>query len=400
MYKMGDKVMFMWQVCSYVGEHIKNRHLIDWVKGWHDWKIITSKRRAEKNWYEFIWSDYSFAFKGQLSPVPTVPTKKVTDLWKNEVIHCKTEEEAIRICRIMYEAGLRWNTRADYIRDSKWSPDNVEKWICYRPKEGCRSSLKYYKKEWNYTIYPSTDFHTEEVNTLGTVSLSPEPKMEMKVGDTIKIRERDDMVKEFWLKTDMLIRTRILYSKAMKEMCGKTYTIGSIIKRNWNIAIGLKIGDDIVYQLSEDSYTLIPTPEPQTSLYNVWDIVKIDWSQEIDNDGPENPKCNGEVDWVNVDGENWINVIWENGCAKAYRKEELILVEPAKPNTHEDKQDMYTQAQVEGKYQMVRDLSSNLSPYKKLMELAEQKNTAVSPKQKDTPDESLFEVRKLIIKDI
>jgi len=61
---------------------------------------------------------------------------------------------------------------------------------------------------------------------------------------------------------------------------------------------------------------------------------------------------------------------------------------------------MYTQAQVEGKYQMVRDLSSNLSPYKKLMELAEQKNTAVSPKQKDTPDESLFEVRKLIIKDI
>jgi hypothetical protein len=39
-----------------------------------------------------------------------ITMKKVTDLGEEECIHCKTEEEAKAICKLMHDAGLKWCT--------------------------------------------------------------------------------------------------------------------------------------------------------------------------------------------------------------------------------------------------------------------------------------------------
>jgi len=58
-----------------------------------------------------------------------------------EVIHCETEEEAIRICKLMHEAWMIWSTGTDYIKDSKYHTIDAEGWICYRPKKWYCSKL-------------------------------------------------------------------------------------------------------------------------------------------------------------------------------------------------------------------------------------------------------------------
>ena len=34
--------------------------------------------------------------------------KNIKDLGENEVVHCPTEKEAIAICQLMHDAGLKW----------------------------------------------------------------------------------------------------------------------------------------------------------------------------------------------------------------------------------------------------------------------------------------------------
>ena len=158
-YKQWDKVIFKWQEHTYVCEYRKHNHMIDWCLSWswHDGKITGSISWAKENSYTFVWNQYRFVSIDQLSPIPN---KKVTDLCDREVIHCETEEEAIRICRIMHEAWLTWSTRADYIKDSKWNLSDAESWICYRPKRWQLATLDFYKAE-GCTIHSSKDFPTE-----------------------------------------------------------------------------------------------------------------------------------------------------------------------------------------------------------------------------------------------
>ena len=40
---------------------------------------------------------------------------KVTDLKENECIHCETEEQAVAICKLMHEAGLKWRNGKTYL---------------------------------------------------------------------------------------------------------------------------------------------------------------------------------------------------------------------------------------------------------------------------------------------
>ena len=80
---------------------------------------------------------------------------KVTDLKENEVIHCKNEEQANAICKLMHEAGLKWNSSFSYLNDNKFK--DYKKQTCYNPKEGKYSYLDYYKRE-GYTIYKAEHF--------------------------------------------------------------------------------------------------------------------------------------------------------------------------------------------------------------------------------------------------
>ena len=81
--------------------------------------------------------------------------KKVTDLGEKEVIHCRTEEEANAICKLMHEAGLSWCTGDSYLDDNKWYGHN--EMSCYNPNNGVCYNIYYYEKR-DCKIYPASDF--------------------------------------------------------------------------------------------------------------------------------------------------------------------------------------------------------------------------------------------------
>ena len=84
---------------------------------------------------------------------------KVTDLKKNECIHCETEEQANAICKLMQEANLTWHDGDSYLSVSLY---NIYKsGTCYFPAEGVFTDLDYAKEE-NNTIYKAEKFLTKK----------------------------------------------------------------------------------------------------------------------------------------------------------------------------------------------------------------------------------------------
>lgn len=86
--------------------------------------------------------------------------KKVTDLSENEVIHCQTLKEAEAICKLMHEAGLKWNDGDSYI-NTNW---NVFQ-DCYNPKKGTHDRIEFCRKK-GYTIHPASDFLAPSLSEL------------------------------------------------------------------------------------------------------------------------------------------------------------------------------------------------------------------------------------------
>lgn len=79
---------------------------------------------------------------------------KITDLKPNEVIHCKTKEEAVRICGMMYAAGLR---PGSFFTDN-W--DVHEENTCYDIRSDEAGHVALYVQD-NYTIHPSELFRDD-----------------------------------------------------------------------------------------------------------------------------------------------------------------------------------------------------------------------------------------------
>ena len=84
------------------------------------------------------------------------PTK-VTDLFYNEVIHCKTEEEAVALCKIMDDAGLEWAGGSSYIDKTQWNLYKED--TCYMPQSGQYGSIQYCTKNFNI-VYEASEFIT------------------------------------------------------------------------------------------------------------------------------------------------------------------------------------------------------------------------------------------------
>ncbi len=83
---------------------------------------------------------------------------KVTDLIENEVIHVRTEQEAIAICQLMDNAGLKWCNDKLYIDNNEWDSYGE---ICFFPKNGTFSSYEYalsVKAYKSLKIYPASLF--------------------------------------------------------------------------------------------------------------------------------------------------------------------------------------------------------------------------------------------------
>ena len=83
---------------------------------------------------------------------------KLTDLKEKQVVHCATEEEAKRICKIAHEQGLRWHNGYSYLEVNYW--DNLKERTCYNLNDNLFDSIQYCKAD-GYEIIPSTKI-TEE----------------------------------------------------------------------------------------------------------------------------------------------------------------------------------------------------------------------------------------------
>ena len=91
---------------------------------------------------------------------------KVTDLKKNECIHCETEEQANAICKLMHEAGLEW--KGGQRKKKKNYYGNCKSETCYFPKDGQYDELSYAKAE-NYKIYKAEQFINQKQEVISTV---------------------------------------------------------------------------------------------------------------------------------------------------------------------------------------------------------------------------------------
>ncbi len=80
----------------------------------------------------------------------------VTDLKVNEVIHVRTEQEAIAICQLMDNAGLKWCNGKSYIGKTEWNESRGG--FCYNPNEGQHSSFGFYSKNSKFKIYRASLF--------------------------------------------------------------------------------------------------------------------------------------------------------------------------------------------------------------------------------------------------
>jgi len=89
--------------------------------------------------------------------------KLVTELKENEVIHCKTEEEAVAICKLMHEAGLMWNSGRSYDTRTNYGENT-----CYMPEIGKFINFADAIED-GLTIYPASLFLTPPVSLTHTI---------------------------------------------------------------------------------------------------------------------------------------------------------------------------------------------------------------------------------------
>ena len=87
--------------------------------------------------------------------------KNIKDLGENEVVHCPTEKEAIAICQLMHDAGLKWGD-GDSLVSNKNYWDRYMANTCYRiTKTGVIIERYDFLNEQTATIHPASSFLSE-----------------------------------------------------------------------------------------------------------------------------------------------------------------------------------------------------------------------------------------------
>lgn len=90
--------------------------------------------------------------------------RTIESIKENEVIHCPTEELAVKFCQMLKNAGKKWCDGTSY-DDPYWDGKST----CYDPTKGDMSSVSYCKG-LNYTIIPATDFIITKPDTFYVTS--------------------------------------------------------------------------------------------------------------------------------------------------------------------------------------------------------------------------------------
>ena len=93
---------------------------------------------------------------------------KITDVKENQVVHCRTEEEAERICKLMHEAGMKWRSGESYINITHYN--ECKSGMCYNVKNGTYCDEEYFVSH-GYEIIPSERITGNELPTYDNQSL-------------------------------------------------------------------------------------------------------------------------------------------------------------------------------------------------------------------------------------
>ena len=73
------------------------------------------------------------------------------------VMHCKTEEEAKDFCRVLHEAGRKWDGGGSYLQTTNWHDNKM----CYNFNTGLYSDILFYLRH-DYKILEWSDFMEKE----------------------------------------------------------------------------------------------------------------------------------------------------------------------------------------------------------------------------------------------
>ena len=104
----------------------------------------------DKHWFSYN-KDYQLITFQQFMQSQT---KKLEEFTDKDVIHCPTEELAVKICKLLHDRGFIWGSGATFIKINNW--DSFKENTCYLIKKGEYASLIYYENK-GYTIYKAED---------------------------------------------------------------------------------------------------------------------------------------------------------------------------------------------------------------------------------------------------
>lgn len=83
--------------------------------------------------------------------------RPISDIKTNEVIHCKTLDEAKAICLLFDFSGYMWESGTKYTERNNWNVNGEN--TCYNVREGVYANKKYYLDR-NYIISDASEFLT------------------------------------------------------------------------------------------------------------------------------------------------------------------------------------------------------------------------------------------------
>lgn len=125
----------------------------------------------------------------------------IEDYTGKYVMHCKTEEEAKDFCRVLHEAGRKWDGGGSYLQTTNWH-DNL---MCYNFNTGLYSDIPFYLRH-GFTILEWSDFmkkkFTKDDLRNGDVVLRKDGNVEIYV-QTKFISKTGELSTEHYLNADL-----------------------------------------------------------------------------------------------------------------------------------------------------------------------------------------------------
>lgn len=84
---------------------------------------------------------------------------KIEDLKINDVVHCDTEEKAVKFCKMLHELGKKWTNGLSYNDSCFWHLYKSE--TCYNANNGTHSDKKWFIDNY-YNVIPFEQIEAKE----------------------------------------------------------------------------------------------------------------------------------------------------------------------------------------------------------------------------------------------